>query len=247
MKIDVNADVGESYGRWVLGDDAGLFPYVTSVNVACGYHAGDPGWMRSSVKLAKQHGVDLGAHPGFPDLGGFGRRMMALTDDEVVDMIVYQTGALMGFAATEGVRVTHVMPHGQLHEAVYRNLDLTLKIAEGLSRLQDDLAIVVLFGPTVQGLRDRGIKVRSMGVADFEFDDDGHIIPERRPKPVDPEEVAARGVALAHGFLTTVSGKKLETDVDTLTIHGDRPGAVEIGIALKRALTDAGIEMSAPS
>lgn len=246
MQIDVNADVGESYGRWTLGNDAGLYPYVTSVNVACGYHAGDPGWMRKSVLLAKEHGVNLGAHPGFPDLSGFGRRMMAMADDEIVDMIVYQTGALMAFAATEGVQVTHVMPHGQLHEAVYQSPELTLKIAEALQSVQEGLEIVVLFGKTVQELRKRGFPVRSMGVADFEFDDGGHIIQERKPKPVDPEEVARRGVALAQGFLTTVGGNRIETEVDTITIHGDRPGAVEIGIALKRALADAGIQMSAP-
>ena len=246
MKIDVNADVGESYGRWVLGDDAGLFPYVSSVNVACGFHAGDPAWMRSSVRLAKQHGLNLGAHPGFPDLGGFGRRMMALTDQEIVDICVYQTGALMGVAAAEGVRLTHVMAHGQLHEAMHQSPELVLKVADALTTMQEDLDLVLLFGRSVQELKKRGFSVRSMGVADFEFDDDGHIIPERRPKPVDPEEVAQRGVALANGILTTVSGKQLETEVDTITIHGDRPGAIEIGIALKRALSEAGIEVVAP-
>lgn len=246
MKIDVNADVGESFGRWVLGDDAGLFPYVTSVNVACGYHAGDPAWMRSSVRLAKHHGLNLGAHPGFPDLGGFGRRMMALSDQEVVDMCVYQTGALMGFAAAEGVRLTHVMPHGQLHEAMYQSPELMLKVAEALTAVQEDLDMVLLAGASVQALKKHGFSVRSMGVADFEFDDDGHIIPERNPKPVDPEEVARRGVALARGILTTVSGKQLETEVDTVTIHGDRPRAVEIGVALKKALAEAGVEMTAP-
>lgn len=247
MKIDVNADVGESYGRWVLGDDAGLFPYVSSVNVACGFHAGDPSWMRTSVRLAKEHGVNLGAHPGFPDLMGFGRRMMAASHQEVVDLCLYQTGALMGFAAAEGVQVTHVMPHGQLHEAFYQSPELTLRVAEALQGVREDLDLVVLDGDSARALRARGFRVRSMGVADFEFDDDGHIIPERNPKPVDPEEVARRGVALAQGWLTTVSGKRLETQVDTITIHGDRPGAIEIGIALQRALGEAGIDIAAPS
>src|SRR5699024_7564707 len=128
-----------------------------------------------------------GAHPGFPDLNGFGRRMLDASSDEIVDMCIYQTGALLGFAAQENVRITHVMPHGQLHNALYQNPELSLTVIEALLEMQDDLDLVLAYGTGVRALKKRGLPVRSMGVADMESDDQGNIIPEKRPGEMDPE------------------------------------------------------------
>lgn len=247
MRIDLNADAGESFGRWVLGNDEELLQHVTSVNTACGFHGGDPGWMRNSVRLAKANDVDLGAHPGFPDLGGFGRRSLAASHEEIVDMCVYQVGALMAFAKAADVRITHVKPHGSLNVAINRDEVLLVKVAEAMLELQDDLDFVTFTGRPAQVLRDRGLSVRSEIVADMEYDDDGHVIIERLTPWKEPSYVAARGVEMAQGVVTTVGGKKFDIEPDTLCIHGDRPNAVEIAVALREALAEAEIEVIAPS
>ncbi|ABH00590.1 conserved hypothetical protein (plasmid) [Rhodococcus jostii RHA1] len=247
MRIDLNADAGESFGRWVLGHDEELLKHVTSVNTACGFHGGDPGWMRNSVRLAKENDVDLGAHPGFPDLGGFGRRTLAASHEEVVDMCVYQVGALMAFAKMAGVRMTHVKPHGSLNVMINQDHELLVKFAEAMVELHEGLDIVTFTGAPANVLRDRGFRVRAEIVADMEYDDDGNVIIERLPPRKEPQYVAARGVEMAQGILTTIGGEKLDIEADTLCIHGDRPNAVDIGAALRRALTDADIEVVALS
>ena len=246
MRIDLNADAGESFGRWVLGNDEELLKHVTSVNTACGYHGGDPGWMRNSVRLAQENDVDLGAHPGFPDLGGFGRRMLTASHQEVIDMCVYQVGALMAFASAAGVRLTHVKPHGSLNVAVNQDHELLVRFAEAMTGLQSDLDVVTFTGKPAQVLRSRGFRVRAEIVADMEYDDNGDVIIERLPPWKDPQYVADRGVEMATGILTSVGGKKFAIEADTLCIHGDRPNAVDIAIALRQSLSEAGVEVTAP-
>lgn len=247
MRIDLNADAGEGYGRWTLGDDEALFPFITSVNAACGWHGGDPRWMRNSVKLAKQHGVGLGAHPGFPDLMGFGRRRILATHEEVVDMCVYQVGAMLAFASTEGVRLAHVKPHGALNLYIQNDHELLLKVAGAMVQLQSDLDFIIGAGSATEALRKHGFKARGELVADLEYDDDGHAIIERNNPPKDPAYVAKRGVELASGILKTVGGRTLEVKPDTLCIHGDRQGAPENAKALIAALTKVGFEVTAPA
>lgn len=246
VRIDLNADAGEGFGRWTLGDDEALFPHITSVNAACAWHGGDPRWMRNSVKLAKQHSVALGAHPGFPDLLGFGRRRILATHEEVVDMCVYQVGAMLAFAKAEGVRLAHVKPHGELNVHIMNDEELLLKVARAMVQLQPDLDFIIQAGGPTEVLRKCGLKARAELVADLEYDDEGHVIIEKVTPAKDPAYVARRGVQMASGILETVGGLKRKIMPDTLCIHGDRPGAAENAKALVAALTKAGFEVAAP-
>lgn len=246
MSIDFSADAGESFGRWILGDDDELMKHVTSVNVACGFHGGDPSWMRNSVELAKRYGVDLGAHPGFLDFLGFGWQNLAVSAEEVIDMCVYQVGALMAFAKSAGVHLTHVKPHGSLNMMMNQNADLLAKFADAMLALQSDLDIVALAGPSAEMLRDRGVSVRVEVVADMEYDDNGVCINERTPLWKDPQHVAARAIELASGVLKTVGGNEFEIQADSLCIHGNRPNAVEVAFAVRAGLSSAGLEVVAP-
>ncbi|MFK0206427.1 LamB/YcsF family protein [Agrobacterium sp. NPDC090283] len=247
MRVDLNADAGESYGRWTIGDDAALFPHITSVNAACGWHGGDPKCMREAVRLAGEHNVGLGAHPGFPDLMGFGRRMMAATHQEVIDMCVYQVGALIGFAKAEGVRLNHIKPHGSLNFHIYADPELALKYAKALLALQSDLIFNVTVGTQVELMRKNGIKVISEAVADMEYNDDGTVIFERITARKDPAYIAKRAVQMASGIIETINGKKLAVKIDTLCLHGDRDNSVEIAKAVNLALKQSGYTLAAPS
>lgn len=246
MTIDVNADAGESIGRWILGNDEELLKHVTSLNAACGFHGGDPGWMRNSVRLAKQNKVCLGAHPGFSDLGGFGRRRIAASHDEIIDMVVYQTGALLGFARAENVPMTHVKPHGALNVAIGTDEELAVKVVEAILAIQDDLEYFCAHQQTTDALRNRGLPVRAEYVADMEYDDEGNVIIDKHMPVRPPSWVAERGLEMAQGVLTTVGGRKIEINADSLCVHGDRPGAADNAAALRVALKDAGIEVAPP-
>ena len=244
--IDLNADAGESYGRWTLGDDEALFPWITSVNTACGWHGGDPAIMRRSVQLAKEHGVALGAHPGFPDLMGFGRRMLEVSHDEVVDMVTYQVGALLAFAEQEGVRLSHVKPHAKLYITIASDDELMCKVADAMLALEPDLTFFMLAGHPAENLRSRGYRTCAELVADMDYTDDGGVILEARPPAKDPNWVAERAVAMARGVLTTVGGHTLDVQADTLCIHGDRPNVVDIAKAIRGTFEAEGIEAKSP-
>jgi 5-oxoprolinase (ATP-hydrolysing) subunit A len=244
--VDLNADAGESLGRWKLGHDAELMAHVTSVNVACGFHASDPVTMRESVRTAVATGTAIGAHPGLPDLVGFGRRRMALRPDEAAQLVVYQTGALQATARAEGAEVVHVKPHGALYGMALTDDDITRAITEAVLRLDPDLMIFWLAGPTAELARSMGARVVAEGFADLDYDDEGRIIVEPEPKAKDPDTVAQQAVDLLEGHVTSTSGKQLSVDVDTVCLHGDRPNAVEICEALVRRWDDLGVERSAP-
>jgi UPF0271 protein len=245
--IDLNADAGESYGRWTVGDDEALFPHISSVHAACGWHGGDPAVMRKSVRLAKEHGVALGAHPGFPDLMGFGRRMMEVSHQEVIDMMTYQVGAMMAFAEQEGVRVNHIKPHSKLYLAIATDDDLMCKVADAMLALQPDLVFFMLAGRAADNLRRRGYNTCAEVVADMDYNDDGEIIIEPRPPAKDPGFIARRAVDLASGIVKTTGGRQLELDADSICIHGDRPNVVDIAKAIRGAFDHEGITVKAPT
>lgn len=231
--IDLNADAGESFGRWKLGDDDALLPLVSSVNVACGWHAGDPATMRRSVELATTHRVALGAHPGLPDLAGFGRRSMALTAAEAADACLYQYGALRGFADAAGARITHVKPHGAFYGLTLRDSEIASAVAEAMAAAEPEALLVLLAGPTAERVLSQGYRVAREAFADLDYDDDGRIIIEPNPEPKDPDTCAQQAVDVLEGGVRSVNGKAVDVDADTICLHGDRPNAPEIARAVR--------------
>lgn len=242
--IDLNADAGESFGRWRLGNDAELLPKVSSVNVACGWHAGDPATMRRSVELAKAHGVALGAHPGFPDLAGFGRRGMALTPEQATDACLYQMGALRAFADALAIPVTHVKPHGAFYGLTMRDPEVAAAVADAVAAIDGELIVVLLAGPTAEKIAARGARVAREAFADLEYDDDGHIIIEPDPIAKDPQACADKAIAILRGEVTSTSGKTVAVDADTICIHGDRPNAVEVAEAIRGRFAAEGVTIA---
>ncbi|MCP9955671.1 LamB/YcsF family protein [Actinomadura madurae] len=240
-RIDVNADAGESYGRWRLGEDARLFQYVSSTNIACGFHAGDPTTMHAAVRAARDAGVAVGAHPGYPDKLGFGRRAMAVSIEETTDYVVYQVGSLAAIAATEGVRLRHLKPHGALMGAVCRNPDLATAVAAAVHRAGLDLPLMLAPSPALDAVEAAGHPVIPENAVDLGFDDDGLNIIEPRPAARDPDRVAQVALAAAAGHAVTTTGRTIPMPVRSICVHGDRPNAVDIAAAVHRRLTEAGI------
>lgn len=243
QSVDINADAGESFGRWVLGRDAELLPLVTTVNIACGFHAGDPGNMRRSVVLAREAGIAVGAHPGYPDLLGFGRRRLALSEDDAVDYIVYQTGALQAVAATEGLTLTHVKPHGALYGQVSESSRIAVRVAEALQRIEPGISLMISPGTGADAVRNAGLPVVLDAAADLEYDEHGKNIIEPVPGPKDPEQVAERALGLARGHVVTTAGTQVPLAPETICVHGDRPNAPEIARAVRRRLEEEGLSV----
>ena len=243
--VDFNADAGESFGRWKLGADAQLIPHMSSVNIACGWHAGDPMIMRQSIRYAKQSGVALGAHPGLPDLTGFGRRAMALSPEEAATACLYQLGALQALASAEGVNVRHVKPHGALYGMTLRDPAYTEAIIHAVLSVDPELIVVLLAGPTAEHGKRLGARVAREAFADLDYDDDGHIIIEPNPPAKDPSRCAEQAIGILNGTLTTTSGKQLDVDADTICIHGDRPNAVDIAAEIRRRFEAEGVRVAA--
>lgn len=247
--IDLNADVGESFGAYALGADAALMPVITSANVACGFHAGDPGVMRETVALAREHGVAIGAHPGFADLAGFGRREMGLTPREVEDLVVYQIGALAGVAAAHGLTLQHVKPHGALYNMAARDAALADAIARAVASVDRSL---VLFGPPasqlIRAARRRGLRAACEAFADRAYEADGSLVPRSEPGAVvhDPRVVGARAVEMARDRTVAArDGTRVALQVDTICVHGDTPDAARLASEVRQALEGAGVEVSA--
>lgn len=240
--IDLNADAGESFGRWRLGQDERLLPLVSSVNVACGWHAGDPATMRGSVELARSGRTALGAHPGLPDLAGFGRRSMRLSPQEAADACVYQYGALRAFAEGAGVDVHHVKPHGALYGLTLREPEIADAIADAVTAL--GMITVLLAGPTADRAAARGARVAREAFADLEYDDDGTIVIEPDPRPKDPRACAEKALGVLRGEVVSTTGARIAVDADTICIHGDRPNAPEIAEEIIRAFEAEGVRMA---
>jgi 5-oxoprolinase (ATP-hydrolysing) subunit A len=243
--IDLNSDLGESFGRWTLGNDVELMRSITSANVACGYHAGDPGVMRETVRAAKHASVAVGAHPGFPDLAGFGRRNLAATAREVEDFVLYQVGALAAIAAAEGVRLQHVKAHGALYNMAIRDSALAGAIARAVAAFDRSLWLLGLPGTELLRAGEKaGLKVAAEGFADRAYEPDGSLTPRDRAGAVihDADAVVARAVRMARdGVVTASDGRDIPMRVDTICTHGDTPGAHELTRRIREGLEKAGL------
>jgi UPF0271 protein len=247
--VDLNCDVGESFGAWQMGADADVIPSVTSVNIACGYHAGDPGVMRRTVRFAQAAGASIGAHPGLPDLAGFGRRDLSVTPRELEDMVLYQIGALAAIAHAEGAVVSHVKPHGALYNMAAKNRALAGAIAKAVASFDRGLVFYALAGsPMLDVGRDAGLTVAAEGFADRSYEADGSLTPRAQPGSVvsDPSIVVARAIRMVRdGTVVTTSGHEIALRIDTLCVHGDTPGAEMVARELRRGLQSAGIAVRA--
>ncbi|CAN5751490.1 5-oxoprolinase subunit PxpA [soil metagenome] len=249
MVIDLNADVGESYGAWVMGADAELMPLITSANVACGAHAGDPLTMVRTVALAQRHGVTVGAHPGYPDRDGFGRRDLHMSPWELEASLLAQMGALWAIADAAGVPLTHVKPHGALYNRTAVDPDLAACVAGAVARFPGRLTLVGLAGSALvfAGL-EAGLPVADEAFADRAYESDGSLRSRSLPDAVhtDPAIAAAQAVSIARdGRVRAHDGSMLEVRADTICVHGDTPGAAAIGKAVRDALQAAGVEVRA--
>jgi len=247
LRIDLNSDVGESFGPWKMGADADVMRSITSANVACGFHAGDPGVMRATVRLAREAGVSVGAHPGFPDLPGFGRREMKMSTKDVEDMVLYQIGALAAIALTEGVRLTHVKAHGALYNMAARDRALADSIARAVRTFDRSLILFALPASELLLAGERaGLQIASEGFADRAYDADGSLAPRSDPGSVieDPAEVVRRSLKMVQeGRVVARNGTELRFHVDTLCTHGDTPGAGELTRLLLEGLRGEGVSV----
>jgi UPF0271 protein len=245
LAIDINGDAGESYGRWTLGDDASFLPHVSSVNIACGFHGGDPSTMRSTVRIAKQAGIAIGAHPSFPDLRGFGRRMMSIAPDEMADYTLYQLGALAAIAHSEGMTIAHVKPHGAFYKACSLDMNLSKAIGAAIAAYDPKLFLVLLAGPGADAAEAAGARVAREAFIDLDYDADGGLIIERIARPREPSLVAARALRVVReGKLTKIDGADMNVAVSTLCLHGDRPNSAEVARVVKETLQAKGVAVT---
>lgn len=247
-KVDLNCDMGEAFGRYRLGPDADIMPLITSANVACGWHAGDPQEMRRSVELALAHEVAIGAHPGYPDLLGFGRRNISLSPAELKDYVLYQIGALAAFVRAAGGRLNHVKPHGAMYNQAAADPVLAQAVAEAVASFDEQLIVVGLAGShLLQAARRLGLPTASEVFADRGYLPNGALVPRDQPGALlhDSSAVAARVVEMIkHGRVTANDGSQVQIEADTICVHGDTPGAVEHLQALRQALTAANITIT---
>jgi 5-oxoprolinase (ATP-hydrolysing) subunit A len=247
--IDLNCDLGESFGPWEMGNDAAMIELATSVNIACGFHAGDADIMRQTVDLAKARGVSIGAHPGYRDLHGFGRRPFpGMKASEIENLIAYQIGALQAIATAAGHKVTHVKAHGALSNVACEDAATAKAIASGIKAVDPNLVFVVLANSAlVQAGEAANLPMVHEVFADRAYEDDGSLVSRRKPGAVlhDPKQIAQRVVRMVlDGAVVSVTGKVIKMRTDTVCIHGDTPGAVDIARGVRQALKDGGIDVA---
>ncbi|WP_297327744.1 5-oxoprolinase subunit PxpA [uncultured Bartonella sp.] len=245
--IDLNSDLGESFGPWKMGDDAEMLAIVTSANVACGFHAGDPSGILRTLKAAKSNNVRVGAHIGYRDLVGFGRRNMDPTDAELTGDAIYQIGALQGLAKAAGTRVVYVKPHGALYNTIAHDMRQAKAIIEAIKAIDSALVLMALSGsPLVSFARQAGLNVVSEAFADRAYSSDGTLVSRAEKGAVlsDPDMVAARMVKFVEtGKITAIDGKEISLDAQSICLHGDSPSAVLMAKAVKAALEKAGVTL----
>ena len=233
--IDLNCDMGEAYSIYRCGDDAGIMPYITSANVACGFHASDPQVMHATVRLAKQHGVKVGAHPSYPDRDGFGRRYMKMGRDELRDAIIYQVGALKAFLDIEGLPLNHLKPHGALYAAAWTDEDAATACAEAARAF--GVPMYGTPGTLHESIWPRYTPVRWEIFADLDYDDDGRCIITREHSPVSPERAVEQVLRVLNDrCIRSVSGRDIPARADTICVHSDTPGAVALARAVRAAV-----------
>jgi UPF0271 protein len=249
MRIDINSDVGESFGAYSIGHDAGLMRSITSANVAAGFHAGDPSVLRETIRLAKAKGVAVGAHPGFPDLVGFGRRELNVTPKEAEDFVLYQIAAVAGVAATEGVTIQHVKPHGALFNMAVRNAELSAAIARAVAAFDKSLILFGLPGSEILAAgRSAGLRVAAEVFADRAYEPDGSLASRRKPGSVihDAEKVVERAVRMAtERSVVAIDGTVVPLEVDTICVHGDTPGSDDLAAKIRAGFQAAGVQVRA--
>ncbi len=244
-KIDFNCDMGESFGMYKLGQDEEVIKYITSANVACGFHAGDPMWMRRTVQLAEEYGVGIGAQPSFPDLVGFGRRNLNLSPEEARNDVTYQIGALQAF--TKSKKLQHVKPHGAMYNMAVKDEALARAICQAAADVDADMILVALAGSVwIEIAPEMGLRVAREAFADRAFNADGTLVPRSQAGSVihDVDQVVERSVKMVTQHkVTTISGEEIDIHADSLCLHGDTPGAVEMAQAVKEALVAKGVEI----
>ncbi|MEV6625218.1 5-oxoprolinase subunit PxpA [Amycolatopsis sp. NPDC051106] len=247
--MDLNSDLGEGFGAWKMGDDEAMLDIVTSANVACGFHAGDPSVMRRVCELAAERGVAIGAHVGYHDLAGFGRRALDVAPDDLADEVLYQIGALDAFARAAGSRVTYVKPHGALYNTAAVDVEQAAAIVEGLRRYDPALALLCLPDSEMQRQAEKaGVVAYAEAFADRAYTPEGKLVSRKKPGAVlhDAAAVAERAVGMATGGgVVTADGDRLDLRPDSLCVHGDTPGAVELARRIRDGLAAADVTLAA--
>ena len=247
-KIDLNCDLGESFGNYKLGLDEEVIKYISSANIACGYHASDPLVMSQSVKSAKENGVAVGAHPGFPDLMGFGRRNMSVQPNEAKAYVQYQVGALIAFCRANGVKLCHVKPHGALYNMAGKDYALSKAICEGIYEIDPDIILLGLSGSQMlKAAADTGLRCAMEVFADRAYEEDGSLVARTKPGAVitDENESISRVIGMVkNGTVTAITGKEIPIQAQSVCVHGDGVKALEFVKKIKAALENEGIEIA---
>lgn len=247
MKININADIGESYGKYTIGNDVELMPLIGSANIACGMHAGDPGIMVATLKLAIDHSVSIGAHPGFNDVWGFGRRQIRMNPRDLEYLVTYQIGALQALAAAQDARVTHVKPHGALNNMAHENRDYAEAVGRGIRAADRDLIYVANCNSEMSRAGERlGLRVANESYVDRRYDDSGRMLSRERDDAVihDPREAADQVLRfIQESAIFSTSGKRIPAQIQTFCIHGDEPTAIALMVAVREELAKNGIEV----
>ncbi|MGN6303399.1 MAG: LamB/YcsF family protein [Mesorhizobium sp.] len=245
--IDINSDLGESFGAWTMGDDAAMLDIVSSANVACGFHAGDPAGILRTLKAASRRGVAIGAHVGYRDLAGFGRRNMDPSSEELVGDVIYQIGALKGLAAAAGTTVTYVKPHGALYNTIARDERQASDVITAIRSVDPGLVLMALAGsPLIGQARAAGLTVVAEAFADRAYIVDGQLVSRREKGAVlhDPQEIAGRIVRMVKdGVIRSIDGGDVAIDAQSVCVHGDSPDAVAIARHLRAGLEEAGLSV----
>lgn len=248
--IDLNCDMGESFGAWKMGSDAELMSFATSVNIACGFHAGDPSTIRKTVELAIEKGMAIGAHPSYPDLQGFGRRNMSLSANEVYDVVLYQVSALKGICEASGGALHHVKPHGALYNQAAGSADLSNAIARAVRSIDAGLFLYGLSGSLMISEAEKlGVRTASEAFADRTYQTDGTLTPRSKPNALisDHKEAISQALGMIlEGRATSISGAAVQVKADTICLHGDGEHAVDLARALREAFADRDVEVKAP-
>jgi len=246
MKIDINCDMGESFGSYTIGEDEKIIEYITSANIACGFHAGDPMIMDKTVRLAKEHGVAVGAHPGYPDLQGYGRRNLETFPGEIRNYLLYQIGALEAFVKASGLILQHVKPHGALYNLAARDEKTAREVIKAVRIFNPELILVMLSGsPGAQMAAASGLRIAQEAFPDRAYLNDGRLAPRSMAGAVihDVEQVKERVIRiLKTGRLITIEGREISLKADTFCIHGDTPGAWKLAKSIREALKESGLE-----
>lgn len=249
MHIDLNCDMGESFGIYTLGYDSEAMPYVTSINVACGFHASDPSNMYKSVQLAKKYGIAVGAHPSFPDLVGFGRRVLAASPEEIKADVIYQIGALLGFCKAEGISMQHVKAHGALYNVAEKDIAAAVAIAEAIKAVDPNIYMLCLANSVmVEAAKKVGVKYVEEAFADRAYTSSGNLVPRKQAGSVihDVDLVAERVLMMVkEKKVVSIEGADVPIQAQTICVHGDTPGAVDMIKAIRAKLDAAGVVLQA--